>query len=172
MDPQDAACLVQEVGATIGEKLNEGLAAQARELARSIARENQVSQLTTKPKPFSGKFEDWPVWSERFTATLRRMGYEAFLHQAEQEGVDYLKLNDVTPAVKSAAQFICDLLVDTLEGRSMSFMKRREKGNGFETWVRLKIEYEGKQAGRFKAMLTSILNAAWCDEKGNWLDKI
>ena len=166
MDPAQVQQLIQGVGVSIGEQLNSGLRQQAQSLAAALARENQTTILTTKPKSFSGKYEDWPVWSMRLMSSVRKMGYELYLVQAENEQPEDLTIATMTDPTKAAAVIVYDMLLDILENRAHVILKSCEKGNGFQVWCKLKREYEGKLAGRFSGMLTAIMNPGWCDEKG------
>ena len=113
MEAADVQALIERVGVAIDERLNAGLTVQSQALAKALSKENLSANLTQKPKSFSGKYEDWPVWSSKMLEIMRRLAYQHFLEQAVS--VEPEEFTSMTEDIKQPAVVIYDVMVDTLK---------------------------------------------------------
>ncbi len=105
----------------------------------------------------SGSEKDWAVWALRFEAYTGLLGFEDAMSIAAnmQQPVRIDEMNAESLEISKALWY---LLVSYTDGKSIGVVRLAGKHNGLEAWRSLKLEFEGKQGGRFTAMLHFILN--------------
>eukprot|EP00971_Amphidinium_carterae_P350150 6491406-Amphidinium_carterae.1 len=53
------------------------------------------------------------------------------------------------------------MLATSVAGKALLRVRAAERGNGYEAWCRLKLEYEPRQGARRTALLIGLLNPSW-----------
>ena len=113
----------------VGNANTELVQAMAATFAQSIAQQNMDSKLFTKPKTFSGKDEDWPMWSLRMHAIFERLKMDSVVKAAVGQVPEELVLDDMTAEVKQTSNIVYGLLVESCEGRAATLLQLSESNN-------------------------------------------
>ena len=92
--------------AAVGEANIEMIQQMAATFAQAIAQQNMDSKLFTRPKMFSGKDEDWQMWSLRMHAVFERLKVDGVVKAALGQVPEELMLDDMTAEVQQASNIV------------------------------------------------------------------
>ena len=114
----------------------------------------------TKVPQFSGKDQDWGEFCFRFESYTALLGLESMMEIASSHRGPIVMDGEGEDA-KTASRTLFHLPVQTTEGKALKLLRACPRNNGAEAWRLLKSEYEPAIAGRFAAVLQSLLSPAF-----------
>ena len=118
----------------------------------------------TKVPHFSGKDQDWGEFCFRFESYTALLGLETMMEIASSHRGPILMDGEGEDA-KTASRTLFHLLVQTTEGKALKLLRACPRNNGAEAWRLLKSEYEPAIAGRFAAVLQSLLSPTFAPNR-------
>ena len=105
--------------------------------------QHHVGADSKVPLPlFSGRNDDWPVWSARFGAYAELAGWTAVLEVAEAQTA-LITMVVASPDAIRWSKIIYAVLLTKTEGKAFSIVHLTAKGAGAEAWRLLHTDYAG-----------------------------
>ena len=123
------------------------------------------------PDSFSGKEEDWRVWSPKFRSYVGAMAkgqVGVWMDHARAHQALECKLNSLAPAAHAPAAVLYSSLMAVCEGKSFYIVERAGGGEGIEAWRLLLNRYESQTRQSRVLMMMAVL--AWDFKQGELLD--
>jgi len=131
-------------------------------------------RVGNKPDTFTGTSEHWTGWSFKMRQYISALDEQMHAELLVVDGDPITKrpLSEMTlPTLKRARTLAFILTLFTKDNALEMVAKLEEPTNGFEVWRRFLEEWEPAHRGRFRAMLTSILNYTFPGDRGKALDE-
>ena len=128
------------------------------------------------PDSFSGKEEDWKVWSLKFRSYVGAMAkgtVGTWMDWAKDHRNDLdvsFKTTTLEPAAKAPSAILYSSLIATCEGRAMALVEKAGDGEGLEAWKNLLTRYDA-QTRQSKVML-KIQVLSWDFRTGDLMDSL
>ena len=97
---------------------------------------------------FSGRNEDWPVWSARFGAYAALAGWTAVFEVTEAQTAPILMVGASPDGVRLGKIIIYAVLLTKTEGKALSIVHLTRRGAGAEAWRLLRAGYAGSSGAR------------------------
>jgi hypothetical protein len=119
---------------------------------------------TAKVPTFSGRRTEFEGWILLFESYCGLLGWERFLDSAKasSEEIEVLSLSDEAERV---GRSLYHLLVSTTKGTALSIVRLTERGNGFEAFQRLMVEFRPRLSEEHGTMLQMILTPRWWKDR-------
>ena len=120
-----------------------------------------------KPPNFSGKPEDWTMWSFKFETwasllpMVRDKSVDQILDWSVSRDEDDLMLTGMDERLLQPSRTVYFMLAQLLEGRALAILRRTPRGEGLRAWKRMKAEYEGGDGSRAVVLLMGLLQPQW-----------
>ena len=105
------------------------------------------------PPMFSGRNDDWPVWSARFGAYA---ALASVLEVAEAQTAP-ISMVGATPEASRLDKIIYAVLLTKTEGTACSNVHLTQRGAGAEAWRLLRAEYAGSSGARLGNMVREVV---------------
>ena len=105
---------------------------------------------------FSGRNDDWPVWSARFGAYAELAGWTAVLEVAEAQTAP-ISMVGASPEAIRLGKIIYAVLLTKTEGKAFSIVHLTPRGAGAEAWRLLRVEYAGTTGARLGNMVREVV---------------
>ena len=119
---------------------------------------------------FSGKDEDWPLWSWRAESWLSLIpqadpGWEnSELLEQSAARAGPIDLAAMPPSVQEYGKIVYLFLSQVLEGKALQKARSVPRGHGLELWRLMKQDNEGANGGRGTAVLIGLLTPTFEQE--------
>ena len=123
-----------------------------------------------KCSDFSGNDNEWLNWKFKFEAWfVLALGdldrdIDALLKGAEDHDGPVI-MTDLSDGQAKAARVLYAALVNLCRGKALTLARRCGRGEGFELWRRLCVEYQSSVGARTTAMLVGVLTPHWDDSR-------
>ena len=105
---------------------------------------------------FSGRNDDWPVWSARFGAYAELAGLSGVLEVAEAQTAPISMVGASLEAIRLGKTIYAVLLTKT-QGKAFSIVHLTARGAGAEPWRLLRAEYAGSSGARLGNMVREVV---------------
>jgi hypothetical protein len=117
-----------------------------------------------KVPTFSGRREHFEEWAFPFESYCGLLGWERYMDSARQAAteIEILTLSDEAERV---GRSLYHLLVSTTKGTALSIVRLTERGNGFEAYRRLVVEFRPHLNEENGVMLQMILIPTWWQDR-------
>ena len=117
-----------------------------------------------KVPTFSGRREHFEEWAFPFESYCGLLGWERFLDSAKvsPDEIEIINLSDEAEAV---GRSLYHLLVSSTKGTALSIVRLIERGNGFEAYRKLTLEFRPHLNEEHGVMLQMILTPTWWTER-------
>ena len=105
---------------------------------------------------FSGRNDDWPVWSARFGAYAELAGWTGVLEVAEAQTAP-ISMVGASPEAIRLGKIFCAVLMTKTEGKAFSIVHLTARGAGAEAWRLLRSEHAGSSGARLGNMVREVV---------------
>ena len=105
---------------------------------------------------FSGRDDDWPVWSARFGAYAELADWTAVLEVSEAQTAP-ITMVGASPDALQLGKIIYAVLLTKTEGKAFSIVYLTGKGAGAEAWRLLHTENAGSSGARLGNMVREVV---------------
>ena len=113
---------------------------------------------------FEGEEQKWATWVLRSRAFFALLDWAQFTDQAEGHNGP-LPWTSLSAEAQAVSPHLYAWLIGKVSGRGLVLVLQAPRGQGLESWRILVQDYEPHIGGRFAAMLRTILNPSWKNEK-------
>ena len=119
-----------------------------------------------KVPTFSGRRDHFEEWAFPFESYCGLLGWEKYLDTAKASvtEIEMWALNDEAERV---GRSLYHLLVSTTKGTALSIVRLTERGNGFEAYRKLVVEFRPHLNEEHGVMLQMILTPTWWTERAS-----
>ena len=114
-----------------------------------------------RPLSFSGSLGDWAEFKFRLESTTSLLGLDELIDKAAKDNNFVV----VTEDEIGRSKFVYNILVTLCHGRALALIRKVKRADGVGAWGALVREFEPETAGRYCAMLTSILTPRWTPDE-------
>ena len=105
---------------------------------------------------FSGRNDDWPVWSARFGAYAELAGWTGALEVAKAQTAPISMVGASPDAIRMGKIIYAVPLTET-EGKAFSIVHLTARGTAAEAWRLLHAEYAGSSGARLGNMVRDVV---------------
>ena len=178
MQMQTRAAVAERDAATLREAMQH--VASSRPAGRELSDEQQELKsvidikILERLEVFNGEDSRWESWLAGFEALTGLIGMDEMMRTGASSAVTMQECQlDALGGdeVRRKAKALWYMLMQACRNKSRNIVKTAEKFNGVQAWKLLMQEYRPQMAGRFNAMLMSLLKPRW-DETTPFLDAL
>ena len=105
---------------------------------------------------FSGRNDDWPVWSARSHACAELAGWTAVLEVAEAQTAPFSTAGASPDAIR-LGKITCAVVLTKTDGKAFSIVHLTSRGAEAEAWRRLHTEFAGSSGARLGNMVRDVV---------------
>jgi hypothetical protein len=168
MQMQTRAAVAERDAATLREAMQH--VASSRPAGRELSDEQQELKsvidikILERLEVFNGEDSRWESWLAGFEALTGLIGMDEMMRTGASSAVTMQECQlDALGGdeVRRKAKALWYMLMQACRNKSRNIVKTAEKFNGVQAWKLLMQEYRPQMAGRFNAMLMSLLKPRW-----------
>ena len=105
---------------------------------------------------FTGRNDDWPVWSARFGAYAELAGWTGVLEVAEAQ-IAAISMVGASPKAIRLGKIIYAVLLTKTEGKAFSIVHLTPRGARAEAWRLLRAEYANSSGAKLGNMVREVV---------------